>query len=376
MSTGLITTDQIGRTLAAHMQQFEALAQDGEDIKRFCRMFTEHIASDPRKAACTLESVIVCAKQAVTIGIFPDTTFGRAYLIPRKRSVQSGGQWTKVLELHYQLGYKGWLELLGRSGEVSDVQAGLVYQGDKWNWVQGSEPNFELFPSLGGRSDDNAIAAYCVVNLYNGRKFVNVMDRAQIEDHKEKYSEGWKWAEKDKKDSPWHTQWGAMAIKTCILQLVYRGVIPTSTAVKEQAYKEWGQPQEKLRSEPQPRIGAVERNAKALDAITQQLVEEQQSKAITAEATEPAPPKQPAKAADKPKPKQPAKAQEPAPEVVAPPQKEQPKCPPGCPQAAWEVLLKCDDASIMAESVEALCDDHGDKADKIKSAAKRIMESW
>src|SRR5690606_10013457 len=63
----------------------------------------------------------------------------------------------------------------------------------------------------------------------------SVWTKAQVERHKERYSAAYK---SGKKDSPWLTNWQAMARKTVIRDAVARGELPVSVDIQQMATNE------------------------------------------------------------------------------------------------------------------------------------------
>ena len=64
---------------------------------------------------------------AAQLGMEPNTPLGQAYLIPFYNNK------THCSECQFQLGYKGLIDLAYRSGEVSIIQAQVVYEHDSFN---------------------------------------------------------------------------------------------------------------------------------------------------------------------------------------------------------------------------------------------------
>ena len=91
------------------------------------------------------------------LGLEPGGTLGHIYFIPY------GNKCTPII------GYKGYLELARRSGQVARLDARVVYEGEKFEVTAGLHPNIEH--SVRGdvdRSDDKIVAAYAVAVLKDG----------------------------------------------------------------------------------------------------------------------------------------------------------------------------------------------------------------
>lgn len=72
-------------------------------------------------AETTPQSFLGAMMTAAQLGVEPNTPLGQAYLIPYRNK--------GVMECQFQLGYKGLIDLAYRSGEISIIQAQVVYSG-------------------------------------------------------------------------------------------------------------------------------------------------------------------------------------------------------------------------------------------------------
>ena len=71
---------------------------------------------------------------------------------------------------------------------------------------------------------------YCIFRLKGGGIVRNVWTRAQVDAHAKQYSQAYK---SGKKDTPWFTNWRAMAIKTVIKDTINRGRLPMSESIQQ-----------------------------------------------------------------------------------------------------------------------------------------------
>lgn len=81
-------------------------------------------------------SILVSVYDAAKLGLELNDTLGHAYLVPFK------GKCTLIP------GYKGLLELVRRSGRISDMHAFIVYEKDEWEyWVDEAGTHFKYRPT-------------------------------------------------------------------------------------------------------------------------------------------------------------------------------------------------------------------------------------
>lgn len=177
--------------------------------ERFARIATTAITQNPELAQCTPSSFMGALLNAAQLGLEPNTPLGQAYLIPFNRSVKDeNGQWHKIKECQFQLGYKGLIELAHRSGEMKSIEAHVVYERDEFEFEFGLDPKLKHVPSMD--EDRGEITwVYAIYHLVNGGYGFEVMSRAEVNKHRNKYSKA--------ANSPaWKDSWEEMAKKTVV----------------------------------------------------------------------------------------------------------------------------------------------------------------
>lgn len=107
------------------------------------------------------------------IGLMPSDMLGEFYLIPRKID----GKMTVTP----QIGYKGMVNLLLRSGEVSTINTQCVFEGDEFEVKYGLQndiihrPNFSV-----EKNSTNLKYVYAVAKLKNGEYQFTVLTKGDI----------------------------------------------------------------------------------------------------------------------------------------------------------------------------------------------------
>lgn len=171
--------------------------------ERFTRIALTAYSRNERLQECTVESFLGSMMQAAQLGVEPNTPLGQAYLIPYRNK--------GVMEVQFQLGYRGMIDLAYRSGEVQNIQAHEVYESDTFEYELGLNPKLRHVPALKDRG--NVILYYAVFKLTNGGVGFEVMSKEDVEAFAKKKS-------KTYGTGPWQTDFDAMAKKTLVKRLL------------------------------------------------------------------------------------------------------------------------------------------------------------
>lgn len=173
--------------------------------ERFTRMALTAVSVNPKLAECTPRSFMGALMNAAQLGLEPNTPLGQAYLIPFKNK--------GVMEVQFQIGYKGLIDLAYRSGEFLSIYAKEVYENDEFEYEFGLEPKLIHKPATSNRGE--VIAYYAVFKLVNGGFGFEVMSKDDIMAHAKKYSQNY-----DSKYSPWTNNFDEMAKKTVLKKVL------------------------------------------------------------------------------------------------------------------------------------------------------------
>jgi len=185
------------------------------DAETFIRTALTMLKQSPRLLQCTQGSLMVSLLRAAAVGLPPDGILGLAFLIPRSIKRQVAGQWTKVLEANFQIGYQGWAELARRSGEVTYIAARVVRQRDRWEPPRYSlhEDNFLHEPYFGADDAGPIIGGYGVMRFKGGEASSLALPIQRIYDEHRKFSQAY---DAQDKECPWVKFEEAMIQKTLI----------------------------------------------------------------------------------------------------------------------------------------------------------------
>jgi len=119
-------------------------------------------------------SVYTALVIAAQLGLEPAGLRGEAYLIPFKG------------ECKLMPGYRGLIKLALNSGKVRDITARVVYEGDDFAVLLGTEEKIHHVPMLGrvvaeGDAAPTVIAAYAVATMADGSRKFEVMERWELD---------------------------------------------------------------------------------------------------------------------------------------------------------------------------------------------------
>lgn len=173
--------------------------------ERFTRMVLSALSTTPKLGDCTPKSFMGAMMTAAQLGMEPNTPLGQAYLLPYSNK--------GVLEVQFQLGYKGMIDLAYRSGEVTMIQAHIVYANDKFEQEFGLDPKLVHVPARGDRGE--MVAVYAMFKTKGGAVGFDVMTVEEIRDHAAKYSKAY-----SSSYSPWKTNFEEMAKKTVLKKVL------------------------------------------------------------------------------------------------------------------------------------------------------------
>jgi recombination protein RecT len=107
------------------------------------------------------------------IGLIPSDMLGEFYIIPRV----VGGKLTAMP----QIGYKGLVNILLRSGEITKIHTECVYEGDHFEAIYGLEQNIIHKPNFEAERSANTLKfVYAVAKLKNGDYQFQVLTKGEI----------------------------------------------------------------------------------------------------------------------------------------------------------------------------------------------------
>lgn len=172
--------------------------------ERMARITLTAIRNNPELAQAEQMSLLSAVMQSAQLGLEPNTPLGEAYLIPYQNKKKG------IIEVQFQMGYKGLLNLAHRTKEYKAIYAHEVYQNDEFHYEYGLNKDLKHIPADIPESDP--IYYYAVYHLQNGGFDFVVWSREKVQQHAKTYSQafakGW--------TSPWKSDFDSMAKKTVL----------------------------------------------------------------------------------------------------------------------------------------------------------------
>lgn len=182
--------------IEAGKAQFAAALPKHLNSDRFTRIAITCVRQNPKLAACSQASLLGALMTIAQLGLEPGV-LGQCYLIPYGTECQ------------LQLGYKGMIELLRRTGQLSDIYAYPVYSNDEFNIEYGLERKLTHKPAFNNADGRGEITGfYSVAILKDGTRAFEYMTKDEVITHEEKYRKG------KYKNDVWIKNFEEMAMKT------------------------------------------------------------------------------------------------------------------------------------------------------------------
>lgn len=179
---------------------------------RIIRVALTSIRKSDKLQKSTMESLAQSIVQSAQLGLELDNGLGHAYLVPYWNRHVNG------YEAQFQLGYRGMLDLVFRSGQVQTAYAEAVYEGDKFRWTLGTEPGIqhEPGPNYGCEDPEKITHFYAVAVKKDGGRQFRVLPKEQVDKVRDQH------AGKDRNGNvvgPWATHYVEMGMKTVFRRL-------------------------------------------------------------------------------------------------------------------------------------------------------------
>lgn len=210
--------------------QLAMVAAKHMNPERMMRVLSLAIRTTPKLAQCEPMSLLGALMQCASMGLEPNNMLGHAYLIPFENRKKG------ITEVQLVIGYKGFIDMARRSGQLASIHADVVMSDDAFSHSYGSNQHLNHVP---GPRKGEIIGFYCHVKLNLGDGCVAEGHRYMTVDeviaHRDQYSQGWKTAVRFNRtqDSPWTTAFPQMGMKTVVRAMANRGEIPLSIEFME-----------------------------------------------------------------------------------------------------------------------------------------------
>lgn len=180
----------------------------GDKTQAFITSLSTMVGSSTSLNSCDRASLLGCALKATSMNLPFDQNLGFAYAVPYSNKAQ------------FQMGYKGFIQLAQRSGQIQQLNAREVVEGEYKGDDMMGEPVIEWLP-VEEREDKEIVGYMAGMKLANGFTKIVYWSKVKIEKHADRYSQAYRYAKKTKqKDAVWVNNFDAMAKKTVLKDLI------------------------------------------------------------------------------------------------------------------------------------------------------------
>ena len=215
---GVLTSESMKKQIAAALPK-------NITPERLTRIVMSTVQRNPKLLECEPKSFLACVMGCAALGLEPDGLLGQAYLVPFWSSKDGGLICTLIP------GYQGLMKLARQSNEIASIDAHPVRVGDVFEYRYGADPSIHHIPAERPYTVENgelkwsegwkpgAITHfYAVAKMRDGGVGFVVMPTWEVDQIRDE-SQGYQYAIKNKRDSPWTTDYDRMGCKTAIRRL-------------------------------------------------------------------------------------------------------------------------------------------------------------
>lgn len=191
----------LGTFLGGRMKQIKSVIASNLTPEKMARIALNELRNNDYLAKIAIknpESFVNSIVQASHLGLEIGGVLGQAYLVPYNG------------EIKMMPGYRGLISLARRSGEITSINAEIVYANDTFDLVLGVAPQVTHKPMLDGPRGEPKLA-YMVANFKDGGHHFEWMTMEEIMSIRARSS-----AVQSGKKTPWDTDRDEMIRKTVI----------------------------------------------------------------------------------------------------------------------------------------------------------------
>ena len=215
--------------------------QDPNRARRFTASIVSAVSTNPQLQDCDASTIVTAALLGESLNLSPSPQLGQYYLVPF--NVKTGMKDANGKDLYdkkaqFQLGYKGYMQLAMRSGEIKKLISIEVKEGEliKYDPYEGTfEARYIEDEDI--RQQTETVGYYAMFELLNGFRQILYWSKEKMEKHAEKYSMGYK---AKKGYTFWEKDFDGMARKTMLRQIISKGGCPMSIEMQEAFTKDMG----------------------------------------------------------------------------------------------------------------------------------------
>lgn len=209
----------------------ESVLQDRK--AQFMVAMTNLANSSNQLKNCDRNSLVTCGLKAAGMNLSIDPNLGQAWAVPYGDKAQ------------FQIGKAGWIQIAMRSGQYVNLTSRDVREGEYVGDDEFGEPIIKWLDPV-TREEKKIIGYMAGMKLINGFKKIIYWPTVKVEKHAMRFSQGYQYYKRNggssstsrsgNKESPWVTDFPAMAEKTLIKNLIKNwGIVSTELSSAIQA---------------------------------------------------------------------------------------------------------------------------------------------
>ena len=183
-------------TSKSFKDQMALAMPSGMTADRLARVALTECRKNPKILQCGIESFASSVLTASQMGLEIGSAFGQSYLVPYGKECQ------------LIIGYRGMIQLAHRSGQIKNIHADVVYDGDFFDYEHGVEMVFKHRPNK-HQQKKIVTHAYAYAHLMNGGFEFVVLEKADVDKIKSS----------SKSQNIWTAHYEEMAKKTALRRL-------------------------------------------------------------------------------------------------------------------------------------------------------------
>lgn len=188
----------------------------GKNSSQFVTSLLSTVNNNKLLARASNESIMTSAMTAATLNLPIQPSLGFAYIVPYGQNAQ------------FQLGYKGLIQLAIRSGQVKNINSGVIYKSQ----FKSYDPIFETLEIDPEATPSGEVHGYFAsLELVNGFRKMIYWSYDKVYAHGKRFSKSFT-------SGPWKSDFDAMAQKTLLKDLIGK-YAPLSTEMQT-AFEEDG----------------------------------------------------------------------------------------------------------------------------------------
>lgn len=209
--TNELTHKQFFNSPAVKQKFSEVVNGNGQ---QFVASLLSIVTNNNLLAKATNESIMTAAMKAAVLNLPIEPSLGYAYIVPYKNQAQ------------FQVGYKGLIQLAQRSGQVTRLNAGEIYESQYKGFNPLTE-DLEVDMTAIPKEKEKVVGYFAFMRLANGFEKTVFWTKERVQAHGKKYSQSF-----SSKYSPWQSDFDAMARKT-VLKHMLSTYAPLSTELQD-----------------------------------------------------------------------------------------------------------------------------------------------